>query len=100
MSSDSLFPKGRLDWIKTVGNIIVIIMFVGGIVAWAFSQHADIREWTASQDYITKQDLKAHMKDRCVPIEKYTRAEGELKDALDEIKRLRRDSHRHARRTR
>ena len=68
----------------------VVLTIIGLTVAaavWASNQHADIRTWTADQDYVTKQELERTIEKRYVPKEDFAKVqqcmEGQKEDITD-----------------
>ncbi|MHA2248485.1 MAG: hypothetical protein ACXADY_26295 [Candidatus Hodarchaeales archaeon] len=75
--------------IKIAVNIFFLIAGVISVVLWATSEHDDLRQWTAEQDYVTKQELQALVKDRYVPKEEVATLKEEVRNCEKEIERLR-----------
>ena len=55
------------DWRQTVAMILTIVTMSVGAALWASSAHADLKEWTVEQDFVTKEELKEIIKEQYVP---------------------------------
>ena len=77
--SNSIIPEGVTT--KWVATLLTIIGFAIAAVLWATNAHSELKEWTAEQDFVTKQELKEVMEDRYVPLSEYV----ELRTRLENL---------------
>lgn len=68
------------DWPKFIAVFLTIISMAVGMAIWASSSHAEIKGWTAEQDYVTKTELKDTMKEQYVPLYEFTKVKQSLED--------------------
>ena len=78
--------------IKFVLNILTIIALAVSAVIWATREHSGLREWTAEQDFVTKEELKEVIKEQYVSntdfVQLRTQSEGTREDIKKIIKEL------------
>ena len=84
-------------WRSFIGIVLTLITLTAGAVLWASNAHMDIKDWTAEQDYVTKQELKDVIKEQYVPrhefaivqekLEENERQHQALMEMLDKIDR-------------
>jgi len=73
---------------KYISLILLSLGLVVSMVIWATSSHAEIKSWTAGQDYVTKQELKQTMKDQYVPLHQFTEVKQSLKDQKEDLEKI------------
>lgn len=66
MIQDAISKK-QTDFRQLIASILAIITLTISVVLWATSAHADIKDWTAGQDYVTREELKDTIKEQYVP---------------------------------
>ena len=76
--SNSIFRTS--DWPKYISLILLVLSLVVGMSIWATNSHAEIKDWTAGQDFVTKQELKEVMKEQYVPLYEFTKVQESLKN--------------------
>jgi hypothetical protein len=85
------------EWPKYVTLFLTFVgMIIGGAI-WETNAHVAIKDWTAEQQYVTKQELKEVMKERYAPltdliklqscIENHLNQQQQLKETLDKFQR-------------
>jgi uncharacterized membrane protein YgaE (UPF0421/DUF939 family) len=62
-------------------------LLVGGVV-WATTCHADIKDWTAEQDFVTKTELQDVMKEQYVKREDFAIVKQKLENLNENHQRL------------
>ena len=77
-----------IDVAKYISIALVVVSMIIGAVTWATSQHADIRQWTAEQDFVTNNELMVLIRERYVPIEDVVRLQEQVKNLTEENNEL------------
>lgn len=77
---DRVISNRLSDWPKFIAVFLTIIGMVVGMAIWASNSHAEIKGWTAEQDYVTKTELKDTMKEQYVPLHEFTKVKQSLED--------------------
>ena len=54
-------------WKQTIVIVLTVIAMAVGAALWASNAHAEIKDWTAEQDFVTKSELKEVIKEQYVP---------------------------------
>lgn len=78
----------RVDIIKFLTFVITLIGLIVGTALWATNSHAEIKSWTAEQDYVTKQELNTKMKEQYVPLHEFTKVQQSLEDQCDNLDKI------------
>ena len=77
--------KSIAGWITIALTVLTLLI---GATVWASSEHAEIKDWTAEQDFVTKTELRDVMKDQDVPKHEFSKVEQSLEDTRDQIIRI------------
>ena len=82
--------NGRISatLLKAIGLFLTIIGMVVCMAIWASNSHAEIKSWTADQDYDTKQEVKETMREQYVPLHQFTKVQQRLEDNKEDLKRI------------
>ena len=76
------------DWPKYVTLALAVLTLVVGAAIWATSAHAAIRDWTAEQDFVTKEELRNVMKEQYVPLHEFTKVQQSLDNQTKNLEKL------------
>ena len=68
------------EWKQVLAIIISVCGIVSGVILWATSSHAAIKDWTTGQDFVTKEELKEVMKEQYVPKHEFATVKQKLDD--------------------
>jgi peptidoglycan hydrolase CwlO-like protein len=68
--------------------LLTLIAMLIGCAIWATSAHADIKDWTAEQDFVTKTELKEVIKEQYARQEDVVRLEEKLESLNEKHQRL------------
>jgi hypothetical protein len=82
--------KRMSDWPKYISIFLTIVALTVGMAIWATNSHAEIKDWTANQNFVTKQELRSVMKEQYVPLHEFTKVKQSLEDHgkdLDKIEK-------------
>ena len=60
------FNKNKSDAKQLLAMFFTVITMVAGIVLWATSSHAQIKDWTSEQDFVTNSQLQEVIKEQYV----------------------------------
>lgn len=55
------------DWKQTVAMILTIVAMSVGAALWASNAHANLKDWTSEQDFVTQRELKEIIREQYVP---------------------------------
>lgn len=80
--------ESQADWPKWIAIILTVLSLTIAAVVWASTEHADIKTWTAEQDYVTKQELSKSFEKQYVPKEDFSRVEQSISDQKEDIKEI------------
>lgn len=78
--------KSQSDWPKWAGILLTALSLLVAAAVWASSEHMTIREWTADQDYVTKQELSHSFEKQYVPKADFSRVDQSLCDQKEDIR--------------
>lgn len=73
---------------KTVGIMLTLISLLVGAAIWATTAHADIKDWTAEQDYVTRKQLTDAFKESYVKREEFAKVETNLENLCEKHEAL------------
>ena len=59
------------DWKQTIAMLLTVVAMAVGAALWASNAHADIKEWTTEQDFVTQKELKEIIKEQYVKKEDF-----------------------------
>jgi len=75
--------KNSNSFKQLIASILAVITLSVGVVLWATSAHAELKDWTASQDYVTRQEFKELIQEQYVPRYEFVAVKEKL-DSLNE----------------
>lgn len=83
-------PKKEIytDWKHTVAMIFTIIAMCVGAALWASDAHADLKDWTAEQDFVTKKELIEVIKEQYVPRYEFVVVKEKLENTEEKLDHL------------
>lgn len=61
----------KSDWKQTIAMVLTVIAMAVGASLWASNAHADIKDWTSEQDFVTKKELVDIIKEQYVKKEQF-----------------------------
>lgn len=76
------------DWRQTIVMILTVIGMAVGAALWATSAHAEIKDWTAEQDFVTKTELTEIIKEQYVKREDFVVVKANLKNLCEKHDQL------------
>jgi len=81
MAKQKLSPKSTStlsipSWSAVITLLLTVLAMTIGTVVWATSSHAEIKDWTSNQDFVTKSVVK----EQYVPRYEFAKVEQSLKD--------------------
>jgi len=85
---DRALNKHFSDWPKYISIFLTIITLFVGMAIWATNSHAEIKDWTSGQDFVTKEELKEVMKERYVPLHEFTKVKQSLDDTKIQLNKM------------
>jgi Tfp pilus assembly protein PilO len=85
---DRALYKRLSDWPKVLAVFLTIVGMAVGMAVWASNSHAEIKGWTAEQDYVTKTELKETMKEQYVPLHEFTKVKQSLEDLKEDSRQI------------
>lgn len=77
---DRAIERRLSNWPAILTFFLTVLGLTVGMAVWASNSHADIKDWTAGQDFVTKQELKNTMKDHYVPLHEFAKVKQSLDD--------------------
>ena len=80
--------KRLSDWPKYITLFLTVVSLTVGMAIWATSSHAEIKDWTAAQDFVTKEELKEVMKEQYVPLHEFTKVKQSLDDTKIQLNKM------------
>jgi len=80
--------KNKTDLKQLAVIMITIVTLATGAVLWATNSHADIKEWTAEQDFVTKSELQEVIKEQYVKREDFAIVKQKLENLNDNHNKL------------
>lgn len=76
------------EWPKYISLLLTVIALVVGMAIWATNSHAEIKDWTAEQDFVTKTELRSVMKEQYVPLHEFTKVKQSLDDTKAQLEKM------------
>jgi len=76
--------KEKSDWPKYIALFLTVLSMAVCMVVWATAAHGEIKDWTAEQQYVTKQELKEVMKERYAPLTEVIKIQTCLEGHMDQ----------------
>ena len=77
-------PKnGNGTIVKYLSLIFTVLGLIVGMVVWASTEHADIKDWTLDKDHDTKIELRADIKEKYVPKHEFIEVKIILKEHIE-----------------
>ncbi len=85
---DRALSRKLADWPKYLTLFLAVISLTVGMAVWASNSHAEIKDWTAGQDFVTKQELRTVMKEQYVPLHEFTKVKQSLEDHKKNLEKI------------
>ena len=80
--------NGNGTIIKYLSLLLTVIGLIVGMVVWASTEHATIKDWTLDKDHDTRIELRADIKDKYVPKHEFIEVKTILKEHQEMHKKL------------
>jgi septal ring factor EnvC (AmiA/AmiB activator) len=78
----------KSKWTDVVAIVLTVLSMMVGAVVWASSQHIELKEWTAEQDFVTQNELKEVIKEQYVPRHEFAIVGQKLENYEDNHKQI------------
>ena len=83
--NDELTTNNLNRYLATLLGIIGIVV---AATVWATTEHSNIKDWTAEQDFVTKTQVTDIMKEQYVPLKEYMVVKTKLDNLCEVTKRI------------
>jgi len=85
---DEVMTKRFSEWPKYITLFLTVLTLAVGMAIWATNAHSEIKDWTAEQDFVTKQELKEIMKEQYVPVREFVKVQTSLDNHIKQHEQL------------
>ena len=87
-TTKTIFANKLQEWKQVVAIIVMVCGVISAVILWATNSHAEIKDWTSEQDFVTKKELREAFKESYVPKHEFATVKEKLDNQAKNQQRL------------